>query len=376
MTKPTSKQNGQASVRSRIYHTLYDGRSFCSKQSLAERCGISMPTLYLNLNELMEEGLVRYSGEERSTGGRRAQGLDIVPDARISVGLSLSSGMMRAVAADLRLQELAYKTYSYDSAAEVFAGSHVIARDLEDFLDEFGIDRGRLLGVGISLPGPISPDHSRLIIAPTLGLRDVALDGLTRDIPYPVYVENDASASGHAECFVRRDSENMAYLSLENGVGGAVLIDGKPYDGELMRSGEFGHICVEPAGLPCSCGKHGCLEPYCSASRIDKTFGIGLEEFFEGVEAHNPAYEALLYDILRHLAIGINNIHMVLDCDVILGGFFSEYLRPYLPILRQYVLSGNAFMEDADFVKLSILPRHITPLGAALFFIREFVNSV
>ena len=200
MTKPTSKQNGQASVRSRIYHTLYDGRSFCSKQSLAERCGISMPTLYLNLNELMEEGLVRYSGEERSTGGRRAQGLDIVPDARISVGLSLSSGMMRAVAADLRLQELAYKIYTYESTAGVFAGSHMIARDLEDFLDEFGIDRGRLLGVGISLPGPISPDHSRLILAPTLGLRDVALDGLTRDIPYPVYVENDASASGHAEC--------------------------------------------------------------------------------------------------------------------------------------------------------------------------------
>ena len=92
--------------------------------------------------------------------------------------------------------------------------------------------------------------------------------------------------------------------------------------------------------------------------------------------AKREEYEALLYDMLRHLAIAVNSIHLTLDCDVILGGFFSEYLRPYLPILRQYVLSGNAFMEDADFVKLSILPRHITPLGAALFFIREFVNSV
>jgi predicted NBD/HSP70 family sugar kinase len=189
-------------------------------------------------------------------------------------------------------------------------------------------------------------------------------------------VENDGSASGHAECYVRRGSENMAYLSLENGVGGAVLIGGHPYEGEHFRSGEFGHICVEPGGLPCSCGKHGCLEPYVSAKRIEKTFGESLEAFFDGVEAHNASYETLLYDMLRHLAIGVNNIHMVLDCDVVLGGFFSEFLEPYLPILRRYVHAGNPFEENADFVQLSSLGRHITPLGAALFFIREFVNSV
>jgi DNA-binding transcriptional regulator YhcF (GntR family) len=54
------------SVRSKIYHTLYDAQEFCSKQMLASKCGISMPTLYQNLNELMEEGLVQYSGEEKS----------------------------------------------------------------------------------------------------------------------------------------------------------------------------------------------------------------------------------------------------------------------------------------------------------------------
>ena len=101
-----------------------------------------------------------------------------------------------------------------------------------------------------------------------------------------------------------------------------------------------------------------------------------LEEFFRGAEAHVPEYEALLYDMLRHLAIAVNSIHLTLDCDVILGGFFSEYLQPFLPVLRRYVLAGNPFEENADFVQLSSLRRHITPLGAALFFIREFVGSV
>ena len=80
--------------------------------------------------------------------------------------------------------------------------------------------------------------------------------------------------------------------------------------------------------------------------------------------------------MLRHLAIAANNVHMVLDCDVILGGLLSEYLQPWLPTLRQYVLAGNPFRNSADFVQLSTLRRHITPLGAALYFIQEFVNNI
>ena len=374
--KETAAQPWHASVRSRIYHTLYEKSGFCSKQTLARECSISMPTLYQNLNALMEEGLVCYSGEERSTGGRKAQGLDIVPDARVSVGVSMTENRLRLVAADLRLRELAYKAVSFDTTARLNDEAANLAGTLESFLDEYGIDRARLLGVGIALLALISPDGKRIQFAPTLGLKDVSIAGLFREIPYPVYVDNDGSASGHAECFVRRDQKDMAYLSLEYGVGGAVLIDGKLHRGGKGHSGEFGHICVEPGGLQCNCGKQGCLEAYCSPLRVEKQLGVSLEEFVRGAEAHVPEYEDLLYDMLRHLAAAVNDIHLTLDCDVILGGFFSEYLQPFLPILRRYVLAGNPFEENADFVQLSTLRRHITPLGAALFFIREFVNGV
>ncbi len=371
-----SAQARHVSVRSRIYRTLYESREFVSRQSLAQSCGISMPTLYLNLNELMDEGLVCYSGEERSTGGRRAQGLDIVPDARVSVGISVTEHHLRFVAADLRLRELAYKAVAFDITERLNDEAADLAGELERFLDEAGIDRAKLLGVGVTVPALLSSDSGSIQFAPTLGLRDVPISGLVGRIPYPVYVDNDGSASGHAECFVRREQREMAYLSLEYGVGGAVLIDGKLHRGVRGHSGEFGHICVEPGGLRCNCGKNGCLEAYCSPLRVEQTLGVTLEEFFQGVEEHIPEYEALLYDMLRHLAIAVNSIHLTLDCDVILGGFFSEYLQPYLPILRRYVLSGNPFEDDADFVQLSSLRRHITPLGAALFFIREFISGV
>lgn len=376
MNHPANTQQGQSSVRSRIYRTLYESDSFCSRQTLAQKCGVSLPTLYQNLKELMDEGLVCYSGKEQSTGGRRAQGLDIVPDARFSVGISVNEKMLRMVAADLRMNELSYRTVPFNVQGCLDGSEPKISAHLEEFLISSALDRSRLLGVCVTVPGLVSEDHSTIFLAPTMDLKNVPMAGLLGDIPYPVFVDNDGSASGHAECFVRRGTWNMAYLSLENGVGGAVLIGGDPYSGDHFRSGEFGHICVEPGGLRCNCGRSGCLEPYCSARRIEQTFGVSIEAFFQGVQDHNPDYEALLYDMLRHLATAINSIRMTLDCDVVIGGYVSEYLVPYLPELRRYVLAGNPFEENADFVQFSSLRRHITPLGAALYYIREFVNSV
>lgn len=371
-----SDANSPLSTRSRIYRTLYDMGAFCSRQILARECAISLPTLHQYLSEMFQEGLIRYSGEEQATGGRKAQGLEIIPDARIALGVSVTGRHLRISAVDLRLRELCYRPVGFDLISHLNRADRALAGILEQFLDDFALSRDRLLGVGITIPGLISPDQDRILLAPTLGIENAPLGTLTRGIPYPVYVENDGTASGHAESFVRRRQQSVAYLSLEEGIGGAVLMDGTPYPGSNARSGEFGHICVEPGGLRCACGKYGCLEAYCSSTRIENSFGVSLEEFFRGVEAHNADYEALLYDILRHLAIGVNNIHMVLDCDIVLGGFLSEYLQPYLPALRRYVLAGNALISDADFVQLSALRHHITSLGAALHFVREFVYSV
>ena len=375
MQQNEAKARETLSARSRIYRFLYESKEFCSKQVLAGSCGVSMPTLYQNLGELMEDGLVRYTGEDKFTGGRRAQGLDIVPDARVSIGVSVTEHNLRIVAADLRLHELAYRSLPVGMLSHT-PDAAAFARVIEDFVDEFSLERRKLLGVGVAIPGLLTADHTRLLIAPTLNQRDIPLGDLIRSLPYPVRFENDGSASGHAECFVRGGRRNMAYLSLENGVGGAVLMNGELYAGDNSRSGEFGHICVEPGGMPCSCGKTGCLEAYCSALRIEERFGVPLEDFFRGVEEHRPEYEALLYDMLRHLAVAINSIRMTLDCEVVIGGFLSEYLHPYLDVLRGYVQVLDAFSVNADYVQLSRLPRHITPLGAALYFIRNFVESV
>lgn len=372
---PTRQQNG--SVRNRIYRCLYEAERPCTRQALARKCQISMPTLYQNLSELMEEGLVCDSGAARSTGGRKAMRLDIAAEARFAVGVSITAELIRLAAVDLRLRELAYREIPCEGkAAQVLTEPGQLAAALEQFLDENGLSQEKLLGVGITVPAIVAPTCDRVIFAPTLHIKDVSLTERMGEIPYPAYVDNDACCSGFAEWYIRHDLKDMAYLSLESGVGGVLILGGVSFDGDHRRSREFGHICIEPGGLRCNCGQRGCLEAYCSARRVTDELGLTLEEFFGRVEAHDPACETLWYDMLRHLAIGISNIHTAIDCDVVLGGWVSEYLPPYLQALKRYVMDSNPFAEDAEFVHLSTVRRHIAPMGAALNFVLEFVDQV
>jgi predicted NBD/HSP70 family sugar kinase len=363
-------------TRNNIYQYMFFSDTPHSKQEIASDLSLSLPTVHQNLAELIEAGLVRRDGTQQSTGGRRAMRLTIAENAHFAVGVSITENGLRFLAANLRMQEIAYKRTQRLTINEIDDLGRLLADELEKFLDEYGLNRSKLLGVGIAIPAVIDSERNEISLAPTLHLKDISLDKITQYLPYPYYVSNDATSGGYAEWFTQTAQDCMAYLFLEIGVGGAVLLNGAPYEGENRRSGEFGHMCVEPGGLACQCGKSGCLEAYCSTARISDDLGITLEDFFEGLELQNPTYQALWQDVMHHLAIGINNIRMALDCDVVLGGFLSQYIEPYLPELRRLAASLNTFESSADYIKLCHYPKRASMLGVALHFIRDFLENI
>ncbi len=79
---------------------------------------------------------------------------------------------------------------------------------------------------------------------------------------------------------------------------------------------------------------------------------------------------------MQHLAIGINNIRMALDCDVVIGGFLTQFIEPYLPELRRLAAALNTFESNADYIKLCHYPKRASILGVALHFIKEFMESI
>ncbi len=369
-TAELRKQN-----RNRVFRYIYASDTPVTKQDVAQNLNLSLPTVGQNLKELQEAGLLETQGTFDSTGGRKPRAIGVASGVKISVGIMLSMYHIHLVCIDLRAKVVAQKSIERNFE-DTDAYFHDIAKALEAFLDENELDRSRLLGVGIAVPG--IPDAKRGIItlSRTLSSRDISITKLTEHIPYHCFIENDANAGGVSEWWNHQEHENMVYLSVQRGVGGAVLLDGVRYMGRHHRSGEFGHMCIVPGGQRCLCGRRGCLEAYCSTARISTDLGITREEFFAALEAGNMEYQKIWSDYLDHLAIGINNIRMVLDCDIILGGVLAHYMTPYLDDLRFRLCNISPFETTGDYLKLARYLSWSTCVGVALHFISDFIDHI
>lgn len=361
--------------RNRVFRYIYASETPVTKQDVAQSLNLSLPTVGQNLKELQEVGLLGTQGTFDSTGGRKPRAIGVASGVKCSVGIMLSLYHIHIVCIDLRAKVIAQQavTRNFENSDAYYQD---IASVLENFLDAHEIDRSRLLGVGIALPGIPNPETGVITTSRALASYDITMEDLTRHIPYPCFVENDANAGGVAEWWNHQEHENMVYLFVQRGVGGAVLMDGVRYMGRHHHSGEFGHMCIVPGGQRCLCGRRGCLEAYCSTARISTDLGISREEFFEGLESGNAEYQKIWSDYLDHLAIGINNIHMVLDCDIVLGGVLAHFMAPYLEDLRFRLKNISSFETNGEFLKLSRYLSWSTCVGVALHFISDFIESI
>ncbi len=130
--------------------------------------------------------------------------------------------------------------------------------------------------VGIGFPGFINPQTQTIAQSPNLpGLNDVDLStDLSHLIELPVLVENDALAAAYGEYANQQFAQNtnLIYIGLGTGVGGGLILNGQPFQGDHGVAMEVGHIIVQPNGRLCGCGNCGCMEQYASASGVAKTY--------------------------------------------------------------------------------------------------------
>lgn len=361
--------------RSRVFQFIFASQTPVTKQDIAHSLSLSLPTVGQNLRELQECGLLETQGTFHSTGGRKPRAIGIAAGVRCAVGIMISTYHIHMVCIDLRANLLCQTSNICDftDSDDYFRG---MAAELERFLDDNHIDRTHLLGVGVALPGIVDEDRNTVVLSRILDVREFPVHQLTQYIPYPCFIENDSNAGGIAEWWDDKDHKNMVYLSVQRGVGGAVLLDGVRYMGHHHHSGEFGHMCIVPNGKPCLCGKKGCLEAYCSTARISTDLGITREEFFAQLEAGNQDYQKRWDEYLDYLAIGINNIRMVLDCNIVLGGVLAQFMEPYLHDLQARLCAINPFQSSGCYLNLSRYRSWSTCVGVALHFISDFIDNV
>lgn len=350
---------------------------------IASSLNMSMPTVLTIVNELKDRGYVKENGEFHSTGGRKPKAISSVQDSGYAIGLDITKNHIGIILTNLSKKNLSYKRirYPYRNEEGYYRKMSII---VEEYIKKAAITKGKLLGIGIAVPGIVNEEEGRITFSHALGIEDVPTETFTGKLPLPAMVINDASAGAMAECINKQAEENMIYLSLSNTVGGAIVLGHQIYTndyrnfykGDYFKSGEFGHIVIRPGGKQCYCGKYGCLDPYCSAYNLAKQEGGDLDSFFDELEAENKKYEKIWETYLDELALGIDILRMSFDCDIVLGGYVGSKIEPYLDGLKERLKRVDIFEDDGKYLRSSRYKTEATALGAATFVIDNYIDQI
>jgi glucokinase len=184
--------------------------------------------------------------------------------------------------------------------------------------------------VGVGIPGLYDPaaGTTRFLVNFPGGWPGVPIAGpVSKVLGLPTALINDARAFGLAELSVgaARGASSMIGLTLGTGIGGVIAIDGRVHQGHDGTGGEIGHQTLEPDGPLCGCGNRGCLEAFARADRIAAACGTETAEAaVVAARAGDPAAVAGLLVVGRYLGIGIANMIVVVNPDVVvIGGGIS-----------------------------------------------------
>ncbi|HZJ43011.1 MAG TPA: ROK family protein [Pyrinomonadaceae bacterium] len=261
----------------------------------------------------------------------------------------------------------------------------IVARDL-------GAGSGPVGAIGVAIPGLVNRQTDRIVSSPDLPskIQEDLHSELTRATGLRVEIENDANAGAYGE-FVAgagRDSRDIFYMMIGNGIGGAIILDGKLWTGSSGFAGEVGHITIDTEGLPCVCGNTGCLETVASAPSIvrrarerlfrDSTSSLsrlGLNKNFTADDVARQANEGDDFAIMmiertgKYIGTGVANVINLLNIEKIIlgGGVMVEAGQLLLnPIIQETKRRAFQPCFEATQIIGAVLGADAVAIGAAM----------
>lgn len=256
-----------------------------------------------------------------------------------------------------------------------------------------GVDRSSIVAIGVSSAGPIDPSTGVYYNPPNLQTWDgkSMKPELARAFGLPVVIGHDARVAAIAEMRwgAARGMKNVIYVTVSTGIGGGLIVDGRPVHGVRGLAGEMGHIVVDPDGPPCNGGCHGCVEVFASgggmASAARRRIADGektrMLELADGDPARivgRTVFQAaeqgdrMALEIIR---VGVRALGMVLggllntfapEILIVGGSVGSDGLRPFWPELEAAVrrCALLRYQEEAP-LAVCQLGDDVSMLGAA-----------
>lgn len=337
-----------------------------SRVEISGHTALSTQTVSNIVDKFMGCGVLQTLGRRSGRRGQPAIEIDLNPQGGFAVGLQLDRDHMTGVLLDLEgtvLQRI-HKEWLFPSPEE---GLPYLIETVRSFIADQGLHLEQIWGVGLALPGPLDLQAGSAIAPPNFpGWDGVPIrDLLSEAVHLPVYLENDATAAAVGERWFGngRNLNNYFYVHFGIGLGGGMILDGRPYRGASDTAAMFGHIPVDPAGARCACGGIGCLENYASLASL---YSILNEHGRDGREAadltklyqiQDPILMGWLNQAVEKLIPGLIMIENILNPEaIIFGGRLPDellgalvaMLDARLPSVRMRALSRHPRLLRAE----------------------------
>ena len=333
-----------------------------SQTDLCRMTGLGSSTASSIVSRLREKGLILESEGTSKKRGPKPVILTINPQGRYVVAVEIDPDFVTIGLFDFTVKVIETHRVALRDEHSVESVLEGLCTHLVDILDNLGISQAQVLGVGIALSGTISPD-GHVVLSSPMGWKNVPLkELLSQRLQCPVNLYS-TRVRLLAEMSQNQQSmfDNVLYINVADGVGCSVTIDGKLLQGATGRSGEIGHIVMDPNGPKCGCGHNGCLEAFISGPAMADRIVMDLEQDAESClkQAINEQdnHKSILIkwakalsledpyslQLLDHFAtylgkamsMGINLYDPQL---VILAGYVNDACAEYIqPILSEYI---------------------------------------
>jgi predicted NBD/HSP70 family sugar kinase len=351
-----ARPGSQASLRSanerRILEALREGGEL-TQAELSRRTGLAPATVSNIVHALRETGLVDVVGEEHR--GRRGRGVRLAGGAGYVVGVDFGPRHVSVALANLAHDVVGEERRPLAAQHRYQDGLAMADDILRRLLAAAGASRTDVVGAGMTLPAPLD-SVGREVGAPSVlpGWVGVhAPEVASARLGLEVHVDNDANLGALAEHLwgAGRGRRNLAYLTLGEGIGAGLVLDGHLFRGGHGAAGEIGHTTIDESGRVCRCGNRGCLETIVSSTQVlallaqthgpDLTIAGAVAAALRG----DAGCRRILGDTGRTVGVAVANLCNILNPELILiGGELAQagdlLLDPMRDVVARYGVPG------------------------------------
>ena len=362
--------------KSKVYQYIYKSK-VTSKLQIVSGLQMGLSTVSQNLNLLEQEGLIERNGYFDSTGGRKAQAIQIVPDFKISIGIGILKNMFHLTAVDLYGNAIFTDTFSvpYSNTPAYY---EQIAETVREFISSNHYEDEKILGISVATQGVTSPDHTAVTYGTIMNTTGMKLEEFTSHLPYPCYLEHDSKSAAFLELWNHPELDSAVVFLLNRNLGGAIITNHQIHQGNSMHSGTLEHMCINTDGPLCYCGNRGCLETYCSVDSLEQAAGMTIKEFFPLLREKKSSQLIQVWeDYLNHLAFAMKNLNLIVDAPIIISGYLAPYFTDEdLSYLTDHINLTAPFKLDEDQILVGTNGQYTPAIGAALYYVDQFIHTI